>query len=484
MNCKFCGEPLPKNVTRCPACGLSVEPEETQTPQATVQIVAQETQLPEMDEKAEKAMNAQINKMRRTAAIAGCVAVLAVLVLVFSLIIGRGGDAPHTEPTGSTPSGTTAPSGTVPADGNPDDVTCKGSYYVSEEQGLQLADEIVATLGDAKLTNGQLQIYYQMELIQFLDQYGYYLSYFGLDYTKPLDQQLCTLVEGYTWQHFFLESALNTWVQNQTLALEAEKNNFQLDQQYQSKLDSIDEDMTASAIAHNFDSAEALLRAQCGSNTAMDDYKAYMSTYFNGFLYFSQLCDAIEVPSDEDLAAYFQANKEGLEQDGIKQDGSYVVDVRHILIKVEGGVENADGTITFPDAAVAAEAKAKAEQILAQWQENPTEENFGILAKEHTADSNGAAGGLYTDVPQGYMVKTFNDWCFDPVRQVGDYGIVETKFGYHIMYFSGRGEEVWLTQTRQAYLSQQQSALLEQLLEQYDLKVHYRAIALDHVDLA
>ena len=92
-------------------------------------------------------------------------------------------------------------------------------------------------------------------------------------------------------------------------------------------------------------------------------------------------------------------------------------------------------------------------------------------------------GGLYTDVAQGRMVKTFNDWCFDPARQVGDYGIVETKFGYHIMFFSARGEEVWLTKTRQAWFSQQQTALLEQLLEQYEMTVRYGKIALAHVDL-
>jgi hypothetical protein len=215
----------------------------------------------------------------------------------------------------------------------------------------------------------------------------------------------------------------------------------------------------------------------------MDAYKAYMRAYFNGSLYYSQLRDAIEVPSDEVLTAYYEENKAELEAEGIKQNGEYLVDVRHILIMVDGGKENDDGSITFTDAAVAAEAKAKAEQILAQWLENPTEENFGALAKEHTADGNGEQGGLYTDVAQGRMVATFDAWCFDPARQVGDYGMVETRFGYHIMYFSGRGEDAWLTNTRQYYLSQQQSALLEQLMETYEMTTNYEKIALTRVEL-
>ena len=33
------------------------------------------------------------------------------------------------------------------------------------------------------------------------------------------------------------------------------------------------------------------------------------------------------------------------------------------------------------------------------------------------------------------MVTAFNDWCFDESRQPGDHAIVETEYGYHIMYF-------------------------------------------------
>ena len=38
------------------------------------------------------------------------------------------------------------------------------------------------------------------------------------------------------------------------------------------------------------------------------------------------------------------------------------------------------------------------------------------------------------------MVTNFNDWCFDEARQPGDHGIVETEYGYHIMYFVGDSE--------------------------------------------
>ncbi|MBO7184306.1 MAG: peptidylprolyl isomerase, partial [Oscillospiraceae bacterium] len=199
---------------------------------------------------------------------------------------------------------------------------------------------------------------------------------------------------------------------------------------------------------------------------------------------FDVLTAALEEPSDDVLADYFEENKETLEAGGIKKDGVRFVNVRHILIKVDGGIEAEDGTITFSDEALAAEGYAEAEAILAQWLENPTEENFAALAKEYTEDSNGEAGGLYTDVYPGMMVTTFNDWCFDESRQKGDYGIVETRFGYHIMFLSDFGEELWLADTRDAYMSQKQSEILQELLAEYQMEVNYSKIALAFVDLS
>lgn len=101
----------------------------------------------------------------------------------------------------------------------------------------------------------------------------------------------------------------------------------------------------------------------------------------------------------------------------------YTVSVRHILIRTDEGAD-------------AAAAEQQAKDILAQWQAgDQTEESFADLAVQYSADGNAADGGLYTGVTQGQMVETFNDWCFDPSRQPGDTGIVQTEYGYHVMYF-------------------------------------------------
>jgi hypothetical protein len=79
-----------------------------------------------------------------------------------------------------------------------------------------------------------------------------------------------------------------------------------------------------------------------------------------------------------------------------------------------------------------------------------TEDAFAALAAENSADGNAAQGGLYEDVSRGMMVEPFDAWCFDPQRNNGDTGIVETDFGYHVMYFSNQKGIAWQVEVDKA----------------------------------
>ena len=491
MKCNFCGEQMPEDVSICPSCGWDqtrdLEERCEADTEAMIDIVLPENQVADDIEQTEQMLEPEVRKMRRSAVISGCLAVLAVLAAVLFFGLRGGLFQPNVDPTQSTPATqpTQPAQGTIPADGNPNDATCKGSYTVEDAQAVADADVVVATLGDAQLTNGQLQIFYQMEIMDFLNNYGYYLSYFGLDYTKPLDQQVCVMMEGYTWQQFFLECALDTWKQCQILSLEADKHQFQMDSAYQQELDALETNLTLSAIQSGFDTADAYLQAQCGVNTIMADYKNYVAVNWNGYLYFAQLSSEIEVPSDEALEDYFLANKEMLEAQGIKQDGSYLVNVRHILVLPEGATLDNIRTSTFSDEAWEA-GRVQAQTILDEWMAGEaTEESFAALANAYSVDpGSNTQGGLYTDVAVGQMVQAFEAWCFDSARQKGDVGLVKTELGYHVMFFSERSKDLWLIDTLEAYKSQKEVEIIEGLMEQYEMIVEFSQIALAYVPLA
>ena len=118
--------------------------------------------------------------------------------------------------------------------------------------------------------------------------------------------------------------------------------------------------------------------------------------------------------------------------------------VRHILVAFEGGTTDEYGYTTYSDEEKAA-AKTAAEQILNEWKAGEaTEDSFGAMATERSDDTGSVeAGGLYENVYPGQMVEPFEAWCYDEARTVGDSGIVETIYGYHVMYFVGNNEQTY-----------------------------------------
>ncbi len=90
------------------------------------------------------------------------------------------------------------------------------------------------------------------------------------------------------------------------------------------------------------------------------------------------------------------------------------------------------------------ELYAKAQDILKEYLEgDKTEDAFAALAVEYSEDGNAADGGIYEDVTEGYMVAEFQNWALKEGRKYGDVGIVETDFGYHVMYFIGTETTTW-----------------------------------------
>lgn len=108
------------------------------------------------------------------------------------------------------------------------------------------------------------------------------------------------------------------------------------------------------------------------------------------------------------------------------------VDVRHCLVKFDAKDEN---NVTEEEKIAAHnEAKALYDAWLAG---EKTEASFEKMVTENSEDEGSAAtGGLYEGIRiSDNYVEAFEAWSFDDARKAGDSGIVETEYGYHIMYF-------------------------------------------------
>ena len=127
-----------------------------------------------------------------------------------------------------------------------------------------------------------------------------------------------------------------------------------------------------------------------------------------------------------------------------RNDNTFALrNVRHILVAFEGGTTDSTTGQTTYTVDEKASAHDKAEELLSQWKAGEaTEVSFAELANAESDDGDGTTGGLYTDIYPGQVVTAFEDWCYAD-HEVGDTGIVETEYGYHVMYFSGNSETTY-----------------------------------------
>lgn len=144
--------------------------------------------------------------------------------------------------------------------------------------------------------------------------------------------------------------------------------------------------------------------------------------------------------------------------------GSYAPmasNVRHILISF---TDNASSSSEATDEQKKA-AKASADKIYKEWQSGAkTEDSFAALAKEKSKDTGSAAdGGLISGITSSAnYVESFRNWATDSSRKVGDTGIVESEYGYHIMYYSG-SDYAWKSAIRSAKASEDFEKQLDEL---------------------
>lgn len=416
------------------------------------------------------------------------IAMLLVLTMVLSMAAcgKKNSDATPDEATPDAPTTTTT---TAPAEEDTayvppvgEGVYGKTSYTVTDQELLDNHDVVVATAGGRELTMGVLQIYYWMSVYGFLNEYGAYASYFGLDLTKPLDQQQNPDGD-FTWQQYFLDYAVDTWHSYQCLQLQGEADGSPMDPEMQAELDSLAEDMAKAAEKGKYESVEQMIQAEIAPGVTYDDYVQYLTVYYQSISHYMYRSEHLEI-TDDMIEAYFAENEEAFAESEITKEKGKVVDVRHILLSPQGGTTDANGAVTYSDEEWAA-AEKKAQQVLDLWNAGAKDEDFfAQLAELHTEDPGSKeTGGLYEDVKTGKMTEEFDAWCFDESRQYGDTGIVKTTYGYHVMFYSG-DEALWKYESREALREELIAKFVNEAVDAYELEADFDKMMLGHVDLA
>lgn len=445
MNCKHCGKELEENATVCPACGETVE---------TAASVEETAPAKEKKQKKDKKIKKDKKPMGKGPKIIIAVSLAVVLLLGLAVGVvyafGFSFDFNKWENT----------------------IDVKNRYTAPELLAKASADTVVATLGDRELTNGVLQMYYARQLWDLVEEYGNYLSNLGLDLTRPLSEQTFPYEEGLTWEQYLLNGAIDAWRQQQTLVLMAEAEEFQYPEGLQEFLDALGESLDTQATQNGYKDGDALVKKEMGASANVERYRAYSEIYNKSLEFYAHLFESME-PDESQVSKYFDEHAEELEsQYGVTKEKNPVIDVRHILLIPKVSTDESKAVCL-----------QRAEELLEQWKTGAaTEESFAQLANEHSEDpGSNTNGGLYEYVYQGDMVDTFDAWCFDESRKPGDTGIVETDYGYHIMYFV-YGADEWYRTAYQSMCGEMCQQMIASASNQYGFQKYYWKVALSAVD--
>ncbi len=144
--------------------------------------------------------------------------------------------------------------------------------------------------------------------------------------------------------------------------------------------------------------------------------------------------------------SYYVARFEGRARDDARSNN-----IRHILISGD-------------------DAQARAQELLDQWKAGEaTEDSFAALAAENSEDTGSASrGGLITNVsPTSNYVIPFRDWANASGRKDGDTGLVESDYGWHIMYYVSAAP-VWRQIADEAIRAENYTQLRDAAREGYE----------------
>ena len=333
---------------------------------------------------------------------------LLCLVLACALLGGcaLGAGSGEVEETSVPTTEATEPAPTAPADGDPSNVTAKGSYF-----GTVSATAPVATVGDATLTGDMLQLYYGLTVSSWRTA-G---TQPAPDWSLALDVQECPLEgDAITWQQFFLQRALDTWHMHMALIAHSATAAMELDPEYEVNLKNhelyLKDTMPAMKVLYGRDPSYKLNDL----NKAFMDSIPDLLTRLGGADALAKALGGVTVAGPDLVAlaeqlneayAYFiWARRQAFPEEETRTDGDTVT-FRHVLLIPEAGDWEA--------------CEKKANDLLKGYlkQKKADEPRFAVLANQNSVDEGSRLnGGLYEYVARGQMNAALDAWLFDPAR--------------------------------------------------------------------
>lgn len=140
-------------------------------------------------------------------------------------------------------------------------------------------------------------------------------------------------------------------------------------------------------------------------------------------------------------------------------------------ITIAVGVDETTGEVTQETRDAAQEL---VDSIIEAYNEDPTEENFALLADRYDESGDNLEGGLMENVIMGQLSSLeVEDYVFDDATQVGDVQTVYEDGFYYITYPMERGEKYDLFIAKNLMVEEQYNTAIESAREDYPVSTTF-----------
>lgn len=127
----------------------------------------------------------------------------------------------------------------------------------------------------------------------------------------------------------------------------------------------------------------------------------------------------------------------------------------------------------------AADAKAAADKVLAEYKDDATEANFIELASPEKYGNENYVDGLLEGIDKGAIGEEVDVWLYDSARKKGDCEVIQVEdSGSFLIYYIGDNEVKWEVQADQSLKNDKYTEEYEALEDKYVVKANSKGIGL------
>ena len=305
---------------------------------------------------------------------------------------------------------------------------------------------------------------YNMALNNYMNQYGTYLSYMGLDLTGDLSTQMYS--DSLTFKDFFEKMAVENIIQTKALKAEAKAAGFTYDatKDYEDYLNYVSQAAEAAGMTE-----KQFVQENFGAYATTSRLKPIVMENLESSAYYDSVSDE-KMPFDEDAENYYAENKDSYDS----------IDYRMTVINAELPTEPTDladkteDTTTTDNTTGSTSTDSTTGTDTTTYE--PSEAEIAYAMEQAKAEADTALksiakdGELKENAKRTSLASVTREWLFDESRKAGDTTVIEdeTNNRYYVLAFEKRYlDETPTVDVRAVILSNDGDVSADSVLEEW-----------------